>query len=257
MARPVLGGLLGKRILKVVLLLLAYACVQVPAAMAQHAGGHFGGGGVRIFTPPIGHVPMYRGPIAYHAIAPLHLSYASPVGEFGSGGLLARWRPVRPYPIAFPIYGYPWLFGSAFWWFGPGWQYTSCWWATCGLLWNFQFGYNGLPFYEYAPEFFAYPEYQYEEGRRDEPVLFLKDGTAYSVSDYWVVEDELHFTTMEQAGMKPVQHVVATDQVDWQQTIDVNTAKGFRVVLRNEPLNQYVRDHPNEIPPAATAPKNQ
>jgi hypothetical protein len=34
-----------------------------------------------------------------------------------------------------------------------------------------------------------------------------------------------------------------------QKTIDVNTRRGFRVVMRDSPLEQYLRDHPDPMPP--------
>jgi hypothetical protein len=37
--------------------------------------------------------------------------------------------------------------------------------------------------------------------------------------------------------------------LDVQKTIDVNTRRGFRVVMRNEPMEQYLRDYPDLTPP--------
>jgi hypothetical protein len=42
-----------------------------------------------------------------------------------------------------------------------------------------------------------------------------------------------------------------------QKTIDVNTARGFRFVLRNEPLEQYLKDNPSLDSPSDEAPRNQ
>jgi len=36
--------------------------------------------------------------------------------------------------------------------------------------------------------------YAYGEERPDVPQLFLKDGTILNVTDYWLVDDQLHFT---------------------------------------------------------------
>ena len=36
--------------------------------------------------------------------------------------------------------------------------------------------------------------------------------------------------------------------LDAQKTVDVNTRRGFRVVMRDEPVEQYMHDHPNLIP---------
>ena len=53
-----------------------------------------------------------------------------------------------------------------------------------------------------------------------------------------------------------VKHVIGFDELDLPTTIDVNTQRGFRFVLRNEPLEQYLRDHPDQAPPLWSAPKN-
>ena len=74
--------------------------------------------------------------------------------------------------------------------------------------------------------------------------LYLKDGTVYNVTDYWLVNGELHFKTVEENGTKVVEHEIDFGLLDLQMTIDVNTARGFRFVLRNEPLEQYLRDYP-------------
>jgi hypothetical protein len=63
------------------------------------------------------------------------------------------------------------------------------------------------------------------------------------VTDYWRVDNQLHFTTLDGGGA-PVEHTVEFSQLDLQQTIDVNTRRGFRFVLRDEPFEQYLRDHP-------------
>jgi len=90
--------------------------------------------------------------------------------------------------------------------------------------------------------------------RPDIPQLFLKDGTILFVNDYWVVDDQLHFTIIEDEGMQPAEHVVPFDELDLQKTIDVNTKRGFRFMLRNEPVELYLHDHP-EGPPSLPTPR--
>jgi hypothetical protein len=102
----------------------------------------------------------------------------------------------------------------------------------------------------YAPQ---PPLYVFGAERPDVPQLFLKDGSVLFVNDYWVVDDQLHFTIVEDEGMKPAEHVVPFDELDLQRTIDVNTQHGFRFLLRNEPFELYIRDHP-EGPPASPSP---
>jgi hypothetical protein len=64
------------------------------------------------------------------------------------------------------------------------------------------------------------------------------------VTDYWVVDGQLHFTMPKQGGTKPVEHVISFDELDLQETINVNTARGFRFVLRNQPIEKYLGDNP-------------
>ena len=87
------------------------------------------------------------------------------------------------------------------------------------------------------------PIFVYGEERRELVQLYLKDGTVYNVTDYWLVNDQLHCTTVE--GASTVEHVFNFDELDLQKTIDVNTAREFRFVLRNEPIEQYLKDHPD------------
>jgi hypothetical protein len=77
----------------------------------------------------------------------------------------------------------------------------------------------------------------------------MKDGTLYFVTDYWLVNGELHFKNLEDNGTKVVEHTVDFDQLDLQKTIDINTARGFRFVLRNEPLQEYLLHHPSTAEP--------
>ena len=45
------------------------------------------------------------------------------------------------------------------------------------------------------------------------------------------------------------QETILFDRVRLQRTIDINTRRGFRFVLRNEPLERYLQDHPDGEPP--------
>jgi len=74
------------------------------------------------------------------------------------------------------------------------------------------------------------------------PQLVFKDGTTYSVTDYWRVDDQLHFVTVEEGGTKSVPHIVPFADLDVQRTTDRNTAQGFRFVVRDKPIEQWL-DH--------------
>jgi hypothetical protein len=79
----------------------------------------------------------------------------------------------------------------------------------------------------------------------------------YNVIDYWLVDGQIHFTMLDESGTKSVEHVIGFDELDLQKTIDVATERGFRFVLRNEPVERYLRDHPDPTPPVAPPPKNE
>ena len=121
-----------------------------------------------------------------------------------------------------------------------------------------------MPFYAYGPvpEYYVpsqsgSPLYWYGDERRDLPELYLRDGTVLSVTDYWVVGGELHYKTLEQGGTKSVEHEISFDELDLQRTIDIATTRGFRFVLRNEPLERYLQNAPPEAaPPVAPPPEN-
>jgi hypothetical protein len=233
--------------------LLIFAFLHAPVAFAQHSGVRMGG--VPHLAPPpiVVHPPTIR-PRPQFRPAP-------PVGAFNFRGVPFRLhQPIYPF---FPFYGSPFFFGEPFWGFGAGWAYSSCLWSACDLFWLWGPSYTapiypyGLGAYAYTPPIYEYPSYVYGERERDLPQLYMKDGTVYTVTDYWLVDDQLHFVMMEpgpQGGMKTVEHVIDFDELDLQTTIDVATRRGFRFVLRNEPLEQYMKDHPNETPPPVTPP---
>jgi hypothetical protein len=75
------------------------------------------------------------------------------------------------------------------------------------------------------------------------PQLVFKDGTTYTVTDYWRVNDQLHFITIEEGATKSVPHTVPFAELDVQRTTDANAAQGFRFVLRDEPIEQWLEHH--------------
>jgi hypothetical protein len=80
------------------------------------------------------------------------------------------------------------------------------------------------------------------------PQLVFKDGTTYMVTDYWRVNDQLHFITIEEGGMKSVPHSVPFDDLDVQRTSDADAAQGFRFVVRGEPIEQWLEHHAQHGP---------
>jgi hypothetical protein len=221
----------------------AWTWADLPAAHAQRVGGHVGVhvAGPRPLVRPIARPPMAR-PLT--SALPGGVAFGRPFGRF------------RPFFFGPPFFGPP-FFG-----YGPNLAFDSVFWLTCGPFWGWQPGCGELPGYEgsalypnyvLAPPYEA-PVYVYGRERSDYVQIFLKDGTVFSVADYWFVDVQLHFTTAGE-GPKPAEQTVPLDEVDLQKTIDVNTARGFRVVMRNEPWEQYMHDHPNETPPSAQPPQ--
>jgi len=198
--------------------------------------------------------------------------------------------PGRPgYPVAggpfFGKFGGP-FFGRPFTGLGLGWGFNG-WGPTCGPYWSWGFGCNTLGLYDfgiggYGPgEYYenynsepeenleAQPEYQANEpyiyeyppvpitggGERELVELYLRDGSVYQVTDYWLVNDELHFTTLDATGRAQTENVVAFSELDLQKTVDVNTAHGFRFVLRNEPVQEYLEQQQKTGPATPAQPQ--
>jgi hypothetical protein len=86
------------------------------------------------------------------------------------------------------------------------------------------------------------------------PQLLFKDGTTYTVADYWRVDDQLHFVTIEDGGTKSVPHTVPFGELDVQRTTDANATQGFRFVLRDEPVEQWLEHRTQRVP--ARHPRN-
>ncbi len=171
--------------------------------------------------------------------------------------------PTRPvYPIGggpiwvWPVYGPGSGFGGWGWGMGFGFNSWGCgpyvgWGVGCDAFPNYDFGngnygdaygpgvlegqiesQNGPAIYEGNPE--AAP--MYGGGERQLVQLYLKDGAVYDVTDYWLVNDnDLHFMTVDATGNQ-MEHVIGFGQLDLQKTIHVNMDRGYRFVLRNEPL---------------------
>jgi len=115
--------------------------------------------------------------------------------------------PGVPVPAVFP-----------FWTFTP-WPYPA---------WNF----NPWPTYVYVGD-----------TTTNHPQLVFNDGTTYIVRDYWRVDDQLYFITIEDGGTKSVEHTVPFSDLDLQRTSDADMARGFRFVVRDKPIEQWLRDH--------------
>jgi hypothetical protein len=229
--------------------LLIIACVVVvPITWAQHPPPRVVGEGVHVSPPPLPAAPVFHPPAYSVPAAASRLSGFAPRGVLGAGFRPAG-APIRRFPPVVIIF-YPLIVGPP-----PLWQFNSCWWASCELFWTVNS--VTVPYYS-PPNYVMAPQYEapvvYGEVSTDLPQLYLRDGSVLSVTDYWVVDDRLHFKMIEAEGARPLEHDIPFDQLDLQKTIDVNTRRGFKIMLRNEPFEQYVRDHPDAPPGDATPP---
>jgi hypothetical protein len=247
---PLVRGSILKKFLIVVSCTLP-VCVPTTLALAQYPAVRTAGGAVHISAPPISHVPISSAPIIRAPIFTPRISVAPSAGALGRPGFRFPPRPIRPFPPVLIGYESPFLLGGPFWGLNP------CWWATCDLFWSWTLGDTTVSSgpTNYISRVYETPVYVYGEERPDLPQLFLKDGTILNVTDYWLVDDQLHFTIIEENGTKPAEQVIPFDALDLQTTVDANTRRGFRFMLRNEPFEQYLRDHPEGPPNIVTPPR--
>ena len=80
-----------------------------------------------------------------------------------------------------------------------------------------------------------------------ESTLVLKDGTSYTVTDYWMADGKLHFVTAENG-----ESIVDIEQVDLQGTVEQNSKRGVTFTLRNQDAAQPAQA-PAGAPPSAPA----
>ena len=200
-----------------------------------------------MYHPPIMNMPITRPPVMYSPIYTPRTGVVRAPGTSGTSIVLPPLRPVRPIrpPIVF-VYSPQFFFGDPFW------RFNSCWSTNCEFFWPWTLGYTSVSTpgpINYVPQPTETPIYVYGGEREDFPQLFLKNGTILNVTDYWVVEGQLHFKLIEEPGRKPVEQAIPFDDLDLQKTVDANSARGFRFVLRNAPYEEYAREH-SEAPPA-------
>lgn len=241
MALVVLAVSTPRKILILAACVLACAWFQTPIAWAQHAG-HAGGGGHFRAGGSVG-APHVGAPHVLHVPA----SRAMFLGLAERPPLIFR----RPFFIRAPFFRF------GFWD-----RFDSSGWLNCGPVWSWNYGCGDWFFPEYTFEHYLAPPltynttvYVYSQDGHPLVQLYLMDGTVYDVNDYWFVNNEIHFTMLDESGTKSIEQVIGFEELDLQKTIDVNTRHGFRVVMRNEPIEQYLRDYPEVTPPLLQPPQ--
>lgn len=180
-------------------------------------------------------------------VAALALTFGSHSAAFAQRGrVIAPRAPIyHPRPVfLYPRARFFGFYRAPFYSFRLGSGLAGIWWPQCGEMWTY--GCN-MPIAVYEPVFLY-------GGPIQRPDLILKDGTTYTVTDYWLVDNVLHFKTVEQGGTMSQEHTIPFDQLDLQKTVDWDSQRGFRFVLRKEPMQQYFKDHPELGTPGAALP---
>lgn len=258
---------------------------------AGYHGGHSGGG----WHPSAPHGSKGSGSFGTASAARGSVIIVPPV-RLNPNSFLFRPHPPSPLPHPpqpVPIFFVPVFFGTPFSFCGG---FNSFGWPACDSFWgpgcNFSpfyrygygywgYGYGGFPYngYDFGSlglatgttvysstageqttttiQSYVSPSYPTDARARDLVQLFFKDGTVVDVTDYWLVDGQLHFLTVDERGEKAVEHVLPFDTLDLQTTVDVNTGRGFRFQLRSESMEQYFRNHPEVVPMVdPNAPRN-
>ncbi|MGB8115523.1 MAG: hypothetical protein WCF22_17205, partial [Candidatus Sulfotelmatobacter sp.] len=191
---PLVHRSIVKQVLIVVSCILS-VCVLMPTVLAQHAT-------TRTSVTPIRPIPTSPAPIIHAPVIPSPISAprmpiaSSARGPLGSAGFRPPRRPIRPVPPVLVVYESPFLLG------GPFWGLNSCLWASCDFFWPW-LGFTTISSpgpTNYVSPIYETPVYVYGDERADLPQLFLKDGTILNVTDYWLVDNQLHFTMIEEDG---------------------------------------------------------
>jgi hypothetical protein len=185
----------------------------------------------------------------------------------GFGGFQNRHRPAFPFGFREGFgrgcwnCGFGWSFGFGWW---PGWGFGWPWlnyWDSWGPSWidpvwgwpgYGSFGYPLVYSHDYSYDdsysYSAPPENDTDSDAGAPPVeqgattsgsneeivapvlLYMKDGSVYSVSGYGIEDGRLHYILTNGA-----ENTVNLDQVDIQRTVNENAKSGVRVTLKPRP----------------------
>lgn len=184
-------------------------------------------------------------------------------------------------------YGYGWWPGWGFGWGGLGfWGWDPFYWDSVG------WGWPGYGYYGYPPDYpygdndsydngsydngypdSAPPDAYPDQGYNSQPaspyqqnsppsfsiangavyvLLYLKNGAAYSVRDYWLSGGRLHYTLLNGR-----EGAIDADRLDLQRTVDENAKSGVQFILKPNangfaPNPGVAPSTPNEAPPASS-----
>jgi hypothetical protein len=82
-------------------------------------------------------------------------------------------------------------------------------------------------------------------------MLYLKDGTMYPASDYWLADNQLHYL-VNYGG----EGTIDMDQLDLQRTVDENAKRGVRFTLKSNPNTPPSAPEINSTPATSATPDN-
>jgi hypothetical protein len=134
----------------------------------------------------------------------------------------------------FGFVGFNFGFGTPLWW-GSGWP------GWIGYPYGLPYGYS-LPYdvgltYDSATAGGLQSDNTYSTSKSAENpsgtlLLYLRDGTMYSVRDCWLADGKLHYTALDGS-----EGVVELDAIDFQRTVDENAARGLPFTLKPRPAS--------------------
>ena len=78
-------------------------------------------------------------------------------------------------------------------------------------------------------------------------IIYMKDGSSYAVTDYWLANGKLHYVT-SYGG----ENAIDQSQLDLQRTVDQNAANGTNFILRPEPASPATA---SPVPPELDSPR--
>lgn len=129
------------------------------------------------------------------------------------------------YPAFYPvgIFGFGGLgFCSPYWGWSPGCVGG----AFGGDFFEPSYFYDG----PVEPDYIPVPPDSNTAGEQDEVLLYLKDGTIFVISNYWLEDNKLHYLTSDGRD-----NSIDMDDVDLQTTVNVNAKRGVAFTLRAAP----------------------
>jgi hypothetical protein len=189
-----------------------------------------------IAGPP--HVPILpRRPVGYFPYYPFYPYPGFGFGfGFGGGFGFGAFGPCDPF---WGCYGYGYGYGGG----GIGYGYYGGSFSSdngYGADLSYSGSQDASPSQEPNPSLYAQaPETSQEQqtatagptGKHVAAVLYLKDGSSYAVTDYWLADGKVHYIT-SYGG----ENAVDQNDLDLQRTVNENAAQGLTFTLRPGPV---------------------